>query len=142
VGLCDPRRGFRTSHLSVRVVASRVGVPPVALCGPERPLQLERGLSTLQFQSVSVTRSIIHSVQGGTQDNGTLIVYWFDDMEQEIYAMAVSRDSTFPPALTVQLVHGNFYYMTSRRYPTKVGHRPAVRSLQANLVSAVLRPNH
>ena len=47
---------------------------------------LNRGLSTLQFQSVSVNPlDPLHSVQGGTQDNGTFVYTGSTTWNQEIY---------------------------------------------------------
>jgi hypothetical protein len=46
---------------------------------------LNKGLSTLQFQSVSVAADNFKHVQGGTQDNGTFETYGSMTWPQEIY---------------------------------------------------------
>ena len=52
---------------------------------PTQLISLNRGLSTLQFQSVSVAADNSKHVQGGTQDNGTFETYGSLTWPQEIY---------------------------------------------------------
>jgi hypothetical protein len=73
--------------------ASRAGLTAadLALCQqllkrvPTNLYSLNKGLSTLQFQSVSVAADNFKHVQGGTQDNGTLETYGSLTWPQEIY---------------------------------------------------------
>jgi hypothetical protein len=53
---------------------------------PTTLFSLNRGLSTLQFQGISVNPQDLRYVQGGTQDNGTWIANWGANIfAQEIY---------------------------------------------------------
>ena len=52
---------------------------------PTQLFSLNKGLSTLQFQSVSVAADNFKHVQGGTQDNGTFETYGSMTWPQEIY---------------------------------------------------------
>jgi hypothetical protein len=52
---------------------------------PTQNISMNAGLATLQFQSVSVNPSNVNDVQGGTQDNGTLLrqgksTTWFEQV--------------------------------------------------------------
>lgn len=66
--------------------------PSLALCQqllsrvPTTLYSLNRGLSTLQFQGISVDPANVRIVQGGTQDNGTWVANWSAGIfTQEIY---------------------------------------------------------
>ncbi len=75
-GSCVPMAPSRTSPLSAqRIVGSPV--PALAFCQsllsrvPTHLISLNKGLTTLQFQGISVDPHNASIVQGGTQDNGT-----------------------------------------------------------------------
>jgi hypothetical protein len=72
---------------------------------------LNAGLSTLQFQSVSVNAlDPLHSVQGGTQDNGTLLFTGSTTWNQEIYGDGgQSGFNVSNPALRFNSFTSNFH---------------------------------
>ena len=72
---------------------------------------LNKGLSTLQFQSVSVNAlDPLHSVQGGTQDNGTLLFTGSTTWNQEIYGDGgQSGFNVSNPALRFNSFTSNFH---------------------------------
>ena len=55
---------------------------------PSTLYSLNRGLSTLQFQGISVDPQNVRTVQGGTQDNGT----WISDWSSGIFAQEIYGD--------------------------------------------------
>src|SRR5256712_6334857 len=64
---CTSPRGLSGADLTLcQQLLSRV---------PSHLFSLNKGLSTLQFQSVSVAADNVKHVQGGTQDNGTFETY-------------------------------------------------------------------
>ncbi len=75
---CDSRGLSAADTASCKALLSRV---------PRRIYSLNRGLSTLQFQSLSASyQHPTRLVQGGTQDNGTFVFTGDDDVwPQEIY---------------------------------------------------------
>jgi hypothetical protein len=72
---------------------------------------LNKGLSTLQFQSVSVNAlDPLHGVQGGTQDNGTLLFTGSTTWNQEIYGDGgQSGFNVSNPALRFNSFTSNFH---------------------------------
>ena len=72
---------------------------------------LNQGLSTLQFQSVSINAlDPLHSVQGGTQDNGTLLYTGSTTWNQEIYGDGgQSGFNVSNPALRFNSFTSNFH---------------------------------
>jgi hypothetical protein len=72
---------------------------------------LNVGLSTLQFQSVSYNAlDPLHSVQGGTQDNGTLLYTGSTTWNQEIYGDGgQSGFNVSNPSLRFNSFTGNFH---------------------------------
>src|SRR5437899_4221878 len=72
---------------------------------------LNAGLSTLQFQSVSINPlDPLHSVQGGTQDNGTLLYTGSTTWNQEIYGDGgQSGFNVSNPALRFNSFTSNFH---------------------------------
>ena len=74
------------------------------------------GLSTLQFQSVSVNPSNPNILMGGTQDNGTLEKPpgLTTNGRREFTAMAVSRALTWAIHVPVQQFTGNFHDVNFR----------------------------
>ncbi len=77
-GQCTTYRGLSGTGLALcQQLLSRV---------PSTLYSLNRGLSTLQFQGISVNSQDARYVQGGTQDNGTWIASWSGSVfSQEIY---------------------------------------------------------
>jgi hypothetical protein len=77
-GQCSTYRGLSGTNLTLcQQLLSRV---------PSTLYSLNRGLSTLQFQGISVNPQDVRYVQGGTQDNGTWIANWSAGIfAQEIY---------------------------------------------------------
>ena len=77
-GQCTTYRGLSGTGLALcQQLLSRV---------PGTLYSLNRGLSTLQFQGISVDPQNVRYVQGGTQDNGTWIANWSAGIfAQEIY---------------------------------------------------------
>lgn len=77
-GQCTTYRGLSGPGLSLcQQLLSRV---------PSTLYSLNKGLSTLQFQGISVDPQNVRTVQGGTQDNGTWIANWSAGIfAQEIY---------------------------------------------------------
>jgi hypothetical protein len=75
---CTSPRGLSGADLTLcQQLLSRV---------PSHLFSLNKGLSTLQFQSVSVAADNVKHVQGGTQDNGTFETYGSSVVwPQEIY---------------------------------------------------------
>jgi hypothetical protein len=75
---CAAVRGLTGSNLTLcQGLLSRV---------PTTLYSLNRGLSTLQFQGISVDPLDLRFVQGGTQDNGTWVANWTAGIfAQEIY---------------------------------------------------------
>ena len=74
-------------HDLSRALRRRPGaLPAVAFARAAHALQPQQGLSTLQFQGISVDPQNVRYVQGGTQDNGTWITNWSAGIfAQEIY---------------------------------------------------------
>ena len=77
-GQCSTYRGLTGPNLTLcQQLLSRV---------PSTLYSLNQGLSTLQFQGISVDPQNVRYVQGGTQDNGTWIADWPAGIfAQEIY---------------------------------------------------------
>ena len=99
---CDSRGLGPTSLVSCRQMLSAV---------PTILTSLNKGLSTLQFQSVSVNAlDPLHSVQGGTQDNGTLLFTGSTTWNQEIYGDGgQSGFNVSNPALRFNSFTSNFH---------------------------------
>ena len=77
-GQCTTYRGLSGTNLALcQQLLGRV---------PSTLYNMNRGLSTLQFQGISVDPQNVRYVQGGTQDNGTWIASWSPSLfTQEIY---------------------------------------------------------
>ena len=113
---------------------------------PAYSLQPEQdGLSTLQFQSLSVAADNPKHLQGGTQDNGTFETTGFDcgvatDHIWRRRSIRLQRWAT--PRFAFQLVHVKFPRCELPEWrPSEVGHREwADRSQRRRC--AVLRAHH
>jgi hypothetical protein len=76
-GQCTANRGLSGANLALcQQLLSRV---------PTLLTSLNNGLSTLQFQSLSVAANNVSHIQGGTQDNGTFESYGTPFFPQIIY---------------------------------------------------------
>ena len=132
---CDTARPERRRHGVLQVAA---------LAGAESARQLNKGLSTLQFQSLSVDpQQSANSLQGGTQDNGTFEYQRLDRTSgrRSSTATAASPASTHqrPPAF--QHVHrpGQRRELPERR-PDQVGdHLGADRRQPGGLATSIRR---
>ena len=112
---CSLERGV-FGHL-VSMYRPRPDGPDVATCQqllsavPSFLYNLNTGLSTLQFQSVSVNAlDPLHSLQGGTQDNGTFTYTGSTTWNQEIYGDGgQSGFNLSNPALRFNSFTSNFH---------------------------------
>jgi len=110
------RSSGSTTNISSQCAARGLTGPSLTTCQqllsrvPSTLYSLNKGLSTLQFQGISVDPLNVRYVQGGTQDNGTWIANWSAGIfAQEIYGDGgQSGFSATNDALRFNSFTGNF----------------------------------